>query len=121
MDYIKLTGIHIYANHGCLDEEKILGAEFLINIKAGLDLSIAGKTGKIEDTVNYAEIYALVLEEMKIQEKILEKVAYRIAIKIMRTFPKLKSIEFSLAKLHPPLPGEIDRTEIIVHLNRNEV
>ena len=118
MDYIILRNIRLFARHGCLDEENIIGAEFLINIKVGLDLTPAGQSGKIEDTVNYAALYELVREEMKKDEKILEKVAYRIAKKIMDEFPVIQEIDFSLTKLHPPLPGEIEQTGIELHLKR---
>jgi len=118
MDYIRLKNIRIFARHGCLDEEKLLGAEFLINVQMGLDLSTAGRSGNIEDTVNYAEVYALIRKEMRRPEKLLEKAAYRIARKIMDRFPAIREIRFDLAKLHPPLPGQTEQSEISIFLQR---
>jgi len=119
MDYIRLRNIRLHAYHGCLDEEKILGSTFEINVQLGLDLSRAGKSGKIEDTVNYAEVYDLIRREMQQRENLLEKAAYRTAEKIMDTFPQVECVEFSLAKLHPPLPGQMEKSEITIRLKRH--
>jgi dihydroneopterin aldolase len=118
MDYIILDGIKIHAHHGCLKEEAVLGTDFVVSVKMGLDLSVAGRSGRIEDTVNYAEVHALILEEMQKPEKIIEAVAHRIAERIMNEFPLVRELEFRLAKLHPPLPGETERSIIILNRNR---
>ncbi len=118
MDYILLKDIKIYARHGCLPEESILGTWFTVNIKMGLDLSVAGRSGKIEDTVNYALIYKLVKTEIQKPEKLLESVAYRIARKIMNDFPLIETLEFRLAKQNPPLGGEVGQSEIVLNLKR---
>ncbi len=119
MDYITLKNIKIFARHGCLPEESILGTDFVITVKMGLDLSKAGKSGKIEDSVNYAEVYALIEREMQQSEKILEAVAHRISEKIMDTFPLVQELEFHLAKQNPPLPGEVEQSVISLYRKRN--
>ncbi len=120
MDYIILKNIKIHARHGCLKEEAILGTDFLITVKMGLDLSVAGRSKRIEDTVNYAEVYELIRKEMQKPEKILEAVAYRIVEHIMSKFPLIREIEFQLAKQNPPLPGELEQSMIILHRKREE-
>ena len=118
MDYIILDGIKIHAKHGCLKEEAVLGTGFIVSVKMGLDLSVAGRSGRIEDTVNYAEVYALISEEMQKPEKIIEAVAHRIAERIMNEFPLIQELEFRLAKQHPPLPGEIKQSVIVLNRKR---
>ncbi|NPA43216.1 MAG: dihydroneopterin aldolase [Chlorobi bacterium] len=121
MDIIRLRGIRLFARHGCLDEEQVLGAEFELNLTLELDLSEAGRSGHIEDTVDYAAVYALIYREMQKREKLLERAAYRIARKILETFDRVQRVECALAKLHPPLPGQIERSEVVIRLDRKDV
>jgi len=121
MDILRLKNIRIFARHGCLDEESRTGAEFLINVSMELDLSKAARTGRIEDTVDYARVHGLILHEMQKRENLLERIAYRIARRILEEFPALESVEFSLAKLHPPLPGEIEQSEVVIRMKRHKL
>ena len=38
MGKIYLKNIRLYAYHGCMDEEKKIGSDYLVNMKVGADL-----------------------------------------------------------------------------------
>nr|XP_029118736.1 dihydroneopterin aldolase 2 isoform X2 [Elaeis guineensis] len=44
--------------HGVKPEEKKLGQKFVVDVDAWLDLSEAGKSDNLSDTVSYTEIYS---------------------------------------------------------------
>ena len=106
--YILLENIIIYANHGVLPQETVVGNEFVINLKIGIDLSKAGQTDNLEDTVSYAEIYEDVKAEMAIPSKLLEHAAYRIVKRLRSKYEKIKSLEIKLSKRNPPMGAQID-------------
>ena len=65
MDYIHLTGIRCYGYTGYLPEEQVLGQWFEVDVKLWLDISTAGKTDAIEDTLDYRSVISLVQHLVK--------------------------------------------------------
>ncbi len=63
-DQIVLTGIHGFGYHGIFDHEKKDGQDFFVDLTLSVDLTIPSNSDAIEDTVNYAEITDLVVEEI---------------------------------------------------------
>ena len=106
-DSIQLNQIKFYAYHGVVEQERKVGNTFLVDIKLYLDLSKPMETDDLSDTVNYAEIYEIIKEEMAIPSNLLEHVAGRIAKKIKHTFPFVEKVKISLAKERPPIKGEV--------------
>jgi len=120
MDYIRLEDIRIFARHGCLPEESLTGTEFSVTLRIGLDLEKAGRTDKVEYTVNYAELLKAVYEEMEKPSKLLENAAWRLKERILNDFPLVETVEVRLAKLHPPLKGKIAKSEVIYTAERSK-
>lgn len=52
-----LKGLVFHGYHGVLEEERRLGQKFVVDIEASADLSRAGATDDLQDTVNYAAVY----------------------------------------------------------------
>lgn len=79
-DRIELTGIEVYARHGVLDHEQEKAQVFRVDVTVYADLSLAGKTDDLADTLDYSEL-ALEIREVVGAEshKLLETVAGRVA------------------------------------------
>ena len=56
MDYIKITGLKIYAYHGVLPEEQKNGQDFIINARLFYSMKKAGMSDDLNDALNYAEV-----------------------------------------------------------------
>lgn len=93
------------AYHGCLEQEKVRGNSFTVDFKGKMDLSAAAESDNLNDTLNYAEIYEIVSEEMSIPSELLENVAGRIVKAIERRFPELVSFSVRVSKKRPPVDG----------------
>ncbi|WP_312765340.1 dihydroneopterin aldolase [Epilithonimonas sp.] len=104
---IILEDIKIYAYHGVLSEEAIIGNHYVINAELHADLEKASQTDNLEDTINYAEVSAIIHKEMAIRSELLEHVIGRIINKIENLFPKITFIKIRLTKTVPPMPGEM--------------
>ena len=114
MGCIELKKMIFHANHGVMEQERIVGNTYRIDLKLFLDLSKAIESDKLEDTLNYADIYKLIKEEMAIPSFLLEHVAGRIVRKIKQNYPHISKITIRLAKRNPPIEGEIHEAAVII-------
>jgi dihydroneopterin aldolase len=115
---IYLKEIRCYAYHGVLPQEKRLGNEYTIELKLKVDISKAMQTDEVTDTVNYAEVYEVVKQEMAIPSKLLEHVCGRIADHLFQAFPTLEEVEIDLAKRNPPMSADIRSAGVILRCSR---
>ena len=112
MDKIYLKNIKIYAYHGCMEEEKKIGSNYLINLIVHADLSMSCKSDELKDTVDYVALLDIVKNQMKMRSNLLENVADRVVNKIISKFPSVKRAVGKIAKLNPPINGDIDEVVI---------
>lgn len=113
---IELKNIRFFAYHGVLPQETVVGNEFIVNIRLEADLSAACKSDNVKDTINYAEVYERVKTEMMQPSKLLENVAFRILHSIKDAFPQITAMEVRLAKLHPPIIGDVECAEVVLSI-----
>ena len=112
MSKIILENMRFNAYHGGLDFEKKDGTTFLVSLSMELDTSMAERTDKLSDTLNYQEVYDVVKREMDIPSDLIENVARRIYDAILYEFDEIKLLKITLAKLNPPLGGEVESVKI---------
>jgi len=105
---IILEDIKIYAYHGVLPEEAIIGNHYVVNLEVHSDLEKASQSDDLDDTINYAAINDIVHQEMKIRSKLLEHVIGRIINQIENQFPQITFIKIKLTKTIPPMRGEMN-------------
>ena len=114
MDYIELKNMMFHAQHGVLEQEKTVGNTFAVSLKLYLDLSAAGQSDQLEDTLNYAEVFEIVKKEMAVPSNLLEYVATRIIQAVSQAFPQIVKIQIRLAKLRPPVYGEMEEAVVVI-------
>ena len=102
---IELEGMEFKAYHGCLEQEKVRGNFFVVDFRGELDLSAAAESDDINDTLNYADIYEIVSDEMSIPSELLENVAGRIVKAIEIRFPEILRFSVRVSKKRPPVDG----------------
>ena len=117
--YIRMEGMKFYAFHGVLSQENLVGAYFYIDLRLKTDFTHAAQTDELKETVSYADIHAVVQEEMKTTSKLLEHVCQRIASRIFHDFNTIESIEISLFKENPPMGACAQRIGVEAHYLRN--
>lgn len=113
MDKILIKDLELFAHHGVLKEEKILGQKFLLSLELELDLKNAGTTDDLDKTVNYAEICEKVEAEFK-KEKydLIETAAEKIAEYILTNHPIIKSVKLTLKKPWAPILKSINYVSV---------
>lgn len=110
--YIHLKGLKIFAYHGVLPQENKVGAEYTLNLRLKTDFSQASQTDNLMYTINYAEVFEIVKEEMKISSQLLEHVIQRIARRLFQVFPQITEIKIALFKQNPPMGAECQATGV---------
>lgn len=116
--YVCLKNVRCYAYHGVLPQERQVGGDYLVSLRVGYPLEKAMKSDQVADTINYAELYALVQREMSQPSHLLEHVAHRIATAIEKTWPLVCSIDLEVAKLNPPMGADCDGALVEIHLKK---
>lgn len=103
-DFIKVTNMKVFANHGVLEEEKRNGQDFYLNAKVYVDMRKAGLTDRLEDTINYDQI-CIFLAEVFAENVFdtIEAAAEYTVQEIIVNFPTIEAMELEVRKPHAPL------------------
>jgi dihydroneopterin aldolase len=118
MGEIKLKDIRVYAHHGCLPEETIIGSDYLVQLHIGVDLTDSALSDNLEDTADYVLLHQIIIDEMKTPSKLLEHVALRINNAILQKVDCVQWSEVTVSKINPPIGGDVDRVSIILRATR---
>ena len=114
MNRIEVSGIHIYAYHGCLPEEERIGGNYIVDLVVDTDFSESVKSDKLVDTIDYVALNKIVEEEMAIRSKLIEQVGGRILKRIKDLDRRISSASVKVRKLTPPINGNVDEVAIII-------
>ncbi len=109
VDKIIMKGLKFYGYHGVFDFEKVRGQNFIVDIEMSKDLSKAGKSDDLNQTINYAEVYQLIKEKYfneAISYDLIETVAEKIAETILTNY-EVEKVAVEVKKPEIDLGGEI--------------
>ncbi len=112
-DSITLQNMAFYAYHGSDPHEGKVGGRFYVDVVMRGDLSKAGATDRLEDTVNYEKAYAIIRDHVEGKRfNLLEALAQMIADALLREFAALSRVEVRVRKPGVPLKGILDHTQV---------
>ena len=98
-DRIELKGIRALGTIGVLPEEKTRAQPFEVDVFIEADLSTAGESDDLLDTINYGEITEIVTRVINEEpHQLLERVARRLT-EVILSNPKVDAVEVILRKL----------------------
>ena len=114
-DLIEIKGIKSFGYHGVFESENIAGQDFFVDITLELDLTRASITDDVTDTVNYAEVTDLVVEEI-IGESValIEKLAGRIAERIKSSYPQVATVSVTVHKPQAPVSAQVEDISVTI-------
>ena len=116
--YVHIDGIRLHARHGVLPQEQLTGNDYIINVRVGYDISRAMQTDDVADTLNYAEVYNIIKEEMSVPSKLIEHVAGRIADRLMDSYSQISSVMLRITKCNPPMGADCDGAGVEINVTR---
>ena len=104
MDAIHIRQVRCYGYTGYLPEEQRLGQWFEVDLTLWLDLTRAGQSDAIEDTLDYRFAIAIVEEKVKsCKFALVERLASEIAQALLQQ-PPVQRVRVQLTKPNPPIP-----------------
>ena len=112
MGLITVEGIRVFAYHGHLEEESILGGNFIVNVWVEADTSEVEKTDALNDTVDYVRIIEIVKDQMGIRADMIEVPAKRIVDAIL-PLNKVQKVKVEVEKIQPPIDANFDKISVI--------
>ena len=119
MGKILLEGMEFFAYHGVYQEERETGQFFSVDLEILADYSKACHSDKLEDAIDYVQVYELVKAEMAIPSSLLENVAQRIIDSIRKNFEQIESIKVKITKLQPPISVKLKGIGIELAYSKN--
>jgi len=121
MDKIFFQGMSFYAYHGAFPEENRLGQRFIVDLELILPLRPAAQQDDLSQTVNYAEVYQLVEQEVTQHTvKLIETLAENIASRLLHSFPQLAEVSVRVTKPDPPIPGHYQAVGVEITRRKDE-
>ena len=118
MGVIKVENIRVYAYHGCLSEETVIGSDYRVDVSVEADLEKSSLSDALNDTVDYVTLNAIVVEEMSVPAKLLEAVAKRIVNRVFENCETVVWVSVSVSKINPPIGGDVEKVTIVLSETR---
>tara|TARA_B110000008_G_scaffold83973_1_gene85778 strand:+ start:481 stop:843 length:363 start_codon:yes stop_codon:yes gene_type:complete len=111
MALITVEGIRVFAYHGHLPEEEVLGGHFIINVWVDVDTLAVEQSDDLNDTVDYVSIIDIVKSQMALRAKMIEVPAKRIVDSILK-LNKVKKVKVEVEKTQPPIDAAFDKISV---------
>lgn len=109
----------VYAHHGVLPQERVVGANFYVSLEVRAMVSErALEEDNLDGTVNYGQLTSIVEEEMHTPSQLLEHVAHRITQRVLRDIPPVRQVTVEVEKENPPLGVQCQAVGIKMTTNR---
>ncbi len=110
---IRIKNAKFYAHHGVLDAERMSGGMFEIDAEMTCDVTEAETEDELKKTLDYEKAYKFIKEVVSGEKFFLiEALAYRIALKIIKNFEMVQKVVIKVRKTTPPLGGLTDYVEV---------
>jgi dihydroneopterin aldolase len=103
-DAIFVRGLLVHAHHGVMPHEADVGQRFVIDLELEIDLTPAGVSDRLADTVSYSAIVETATHAFTQQSyRLVEAAAARIAESVLTAFPKIAAVRVTVHKPHAPI------------------
>jgi len=109
---IAIENIQLYAYHGCLEEEALIGQNYRVDVYITTDYSEAAKTDDLNKTVDYTQVYNIVKREMAVRSKLIEHVARRICEALIAEISRIDKCLVKVTKYNPPVNGMVGSASV---------
>ncbi|MEP7161241.1 MAG: dihydroneopterin aldolase, partial [Dermatophilaceae bacterium] len=117
-DLITLRGVSARSRHGVLPEEKLIPQPFLVDLDLEADLSRAGRSDRLADTVSYATMAGQVHRVLiGPSVDLLEHLAEKIALVCLRE-PDVEAVTVTLHKPEAPVGVPCGDVEVRIRRER---
>jgi dihydroneopterin aldolase len=112
MDRIVIVGLRELGVHGVLAEEQTRPQPFEVDVELSVDVSAAGESDSLDDTVDYSAVSEAVSRVVRSERyQLLERLATRIA-EVCRVDERVIAVAVTVRKLHPAVRAMVDHVAV---------
>lgn len=117
-DVIQLRGLRASGICGALPEEQERAQPFEVDLDVEADLSVAGRSDELTDTLDYGAL-AAGIEQIIVTGRfaLLEALSARIAESVLED-PRTLAVTVTVRKLRPPVPQHLDTSGVRIRRSR---
>lgn len=117
--WIGLKNMEFHAYHGVYDNEKQKGGTFQIDLFVKTDMLPAANSDDLKLAVNYESLANTAIEEMQKPSSLLEHVAKRILVMVLKQHTTVSVAKIKISKLEPPVNIPCRASIVKMKLKRN--
>ncbi|MDJ0626245.1 MAG: dihydroneopterin aldolase [Candidatus Caenarcaniphilales bacterium] len=118
-DHISVYGINCFTKIGFADNEREIGQKLRVDLNVYFDLSKAGTSDELGDTVSYIELVKTVVSASKEKDyRLLEYFLSSICEKVFTNFSKINAIGIRVHKPHIPSPYFDGQASVYIYRER---
>lgn len=111
-DFILVNDLRITTICGALPEEKVRAQPFRFDIEVEADLSAAGQTDDLNQTIHYGELTDQVVAAITAQPWILIERMAQVVADVALSFHGALAVTVEVRKLRPPVAHALDSTAV---------
>jgi dihydroneopterin aldolase len=118
-DVIVLGGLHLVGIVGVLPEERERAQPLRVDLELHVDLSAAGESDALGDTVDYGAVCDAVAQTVEVaRPELLERLAAQLVAAVFAVDTRIDSVTIALDKLRPPVPHALDSSGVRITRRR---
>ena len=118
-DTMRIDGIEATGYHGLYDTERENGQPFIVDVELRLDLSKAGKSDDLQESIDYKDVATLIHNEIvRPPVRLIEALAENIARKILSAYPTVEEITVIVHKPRAPISVPFGDVSIAIKRER---
>lgn len=115
-DQIELRGLRFVGICGALPEERDRAQPLEVDLDVEADLTAAGRSDVLADTINYGVLCDVVGRVVAGGEPyLLEHLAELLAAAVLAIDPRIAGVTVSVRKLRPPVPHALQSSGVRIH------
>ena len=119
-DVIELRGLRLVTLVGALPEERTRAQPLEVDLDVEADLSVAGTTDHLSDTIDYGGLCELVMRTIRGSGHValLEALAERTAQAVLAADERITGVTVWVRKVRPPVPQDLATSGVKVTRRR---
>ena len=119
-DRIELRGLRVMARVGVLPHEKEADQPLELDLDLVVDLSAAGASDALADTVDYGAVCDAAVDAVRAGHvELLERLAARVADAVLTADDRIAEVELAVRKLRPPVPHHLASSGVRIVRSRS--
>lgn len=122
LDVISIDELEVFAYHGVMPEENVVGQKFCVSVSMYVDTALAGRRDDIGLTINYAEVCEDIKKFVEGNTfKLIEAVAQKLADMLLKKYKTVQKITVEIKKPWAPIHLPLNNVSVRIERGWHEV